>query len=155
MERDGRWRFFLQDLDSSFGLANEERGYSDRDDNMIKRASDQIFQNNTKINVMFRELLKNDTFKIKFFNRYKELRNSIFKPEYIIKNIDEYEKTLEPHIDRYNNKWKGSILYNDKVFDQDKEKWRNKIQELRDYANQRPEKYDKDLKEVLGIDYEL
>lgn len=155
MERDGKWRFFLQDLDSSFGLANEERGYSDRDDNMIKRASDQIFQNNTKINVMFRELLKNDTFKIKFFNRYKELRSSIFMPEHIIKNIDEYEKTLEPHIEKYNSKWKGSILYNDKVFDQDKEKWMNKMQELRDYANQRPEKYDKDIKEVLGIDYEL
>jgi len=154
-EKDGKWRFFLQDLDSSFGLATEERGYSDRDDNMIKRASETVFQNNTKINLVFRELLKNDSFRLKFFNRYKELRATIFTPEHIIKYIDEYEKTLTPHIERYNEKWQGTEMYNNKIFDNNYEKWKIKIEELRKYSKERPANYDKDIKEVLGIEYEL
>jgi hypothetical protein len=153
--RDGKWRYILQDLDVSFGLSIKERGYRDNNDNMIKRINTSSFKSYNANTIFFRKLFQNEEFKSKFFQRYKTLKYSVLTPEHIINNIDESEKILEPHVNRYFKKWSGTKDNQGNEIEADINLWKSNIEELRQYAKKRPEEFDKQIKEVLGYEYEL
>ena len=140
----GKWRWLIFDLDISFGYKSLGSN-SKVDFNAIEHATavnSTHWSNYGCSTFMLRKLLKNTQFKSLFITRYLELSQSIFSPENIIKQIDQfeslYEVEMEEHISRWN--YPKSMKY-----------WRSQIEVMRSYARNRPKHFKQHLEEYLGV----
>ena len=133
---DGKWRYFLYDLDATF---------KDPEYNAFIHATDT---NGTGYNppwstLIFRKLLENETFRQEFITRYEELANTLFSPESVVNKIDEfaeiYMQEIDPHIDRWFCPW--SI-----------DEWQETLDHMRWFANERQCIVKEQLEEFFGID---
>jgi hypothetical protein len=117
---NSKWRWFLNDLDYSYGLFEIETVSM----NMI----DFVRDPNKYPSIIINGLLQNDNFKNKFINSYSDLINSIFRPEYVINKIDSIQNIIKEEIPREIQKWKNINSY---------ETWLENVEELRFFANNR------------------
>jgi spore coat protein CotH len=133
---DGKWRYFLYDLDATF---------KDPEYNAFIHATDT---NGTGYNppwstLIFRKILENETFRQKFISRYEELANTIFSPESVVNKIDEfaeiYMQEIDQHIDRWFCPW--SI-----------DEWQETLDHMRWFATERQCIVKEQLEEFFGID---
>lgn len=91
---DGRWRFMIYDVDYSTGLSYENSLVYDANYNPVTYDLNSFFilmDTQRIMGSLFSNLIKNDTFKKQFLDRYMEIINNGFKPERVADMIDEYE----------------------------------------------------------------
>ncbi|MBI9050860.1 MAG: CotH kinase family protein [Anaerolineaceae bacterium] len=120
---DGRWRWFLYDIDNSFGF----RGAETASENSLARA---INPSREWSGFLFRSLLENQEFREAFITRFADHLNSTFLPENMIGDINLMERALEPEFEEHMRRWRGdSYSY---------EAWQNSVDVLRTYAENRP-----------------
>ncbi len=77
--------------------------------------------------VMLVNLLKNESFKSEFMQRFAYHMNNTFTPERVLGVIDRMEAEIESEMPRHLQRWGGSMA-----------SWRNQVQRLRNFAIQRP-----------------
>ena len=115
--QDGRWRWVMVDIDSSFGTIS-----SPAEKNSIASAE--------KYSELFRLLLKNEQLKYQFINTMADLMNSVFKTEYTVQKIKDAQSVLEPEMLEHLKRWS--------IMDISIEKWDANIQYMLKFANDRP-----------------
>ncbi|UTR11798.1 CotH kinase family protein [Evansella sp. LMS18] len=123
---DGRWRWFLFDVDRSLG-------YVEYDHNTIEMVTDRfnhVREEEEWPNFLFRELLKNDQFKQKFLTALADHMNTTFSPERVINVIDELAEGIEPEMENHINRWGIPESMNE---------WEENVEIMREFALNRPE----------------
>jgi len=115
--QDGKWRWMLVDLDSSF--INYER-------NMISLTALE-----REYTLVIHTLIKNPDYRIQFINRFADLLNTAFLPSRVITEIDNMEGTIEPDMEKHINRW-GTMR-------NDIDKWHANVEFLRQFAQKRPD----------------
>ena len=126
---NGKWRWIIYDTDYGFGLWNATNYW----DNSLEYATDddsELSTNPPWSTFLLRTLLQNQEFRELFINRFCDLLNTNFKPEKIIQQIDQKSSVIASeiprHIERWQDTWQNYIG-----------NWDDRIQHLRNYAEQR------------------
>lgn len=130
--RDGRWRWAFNDFD--FGFGNNE-GLYPYNQNTLEHATHPDGSswppNPPWSTFLIRSLLENDGFRSDFINRFGDLLNSLFRPEYMAAALDEMKAALEPEILRHIKRWghpAGGL-----------EDWEGNISRMESFAERRPD----------------
>lgn len=118
--RDGRWRWILFDTDWGFGY--NESGQANA--NLLKRAT-----HIGNVGVLFDGLLKNETFKAQFLQRFQELLNTTFESNHMLEVINEFETALKPEIQEHINRWRAI---------ESLDQWKSNVAVMKDFAQKRP-----------------
>ncbi|MFC2145603.1 CotH kinase family protein [Actinomycetota bacterium] len=113
---DGKWRWMMFDVDSSFSL----KGQSVKHNSIRDAKRDKLFS----------LLLENNEFKYQFINTMSDLINSIFRTEWTIQKIEDTQSVLAPEMLEHLKRWNlmdGSI-----------EQWNENVQKMIEFAQDRP-----------------
>ena len=132
-----KWQWIPYDMDMSYGV-----GSSSYDWKKFVDARDV----DSDVGILMREMFDNQAFKEDFLNRTADLLNTAFLSEHIIPIIDSLADLVLPLIPRQQKKWSGAAS-----------DWGRHINDIRVFAEKRPDYYRQNLCEVFGIDstYEL
>jgi len=97
---NSKWRWIFFDLDA---------GFIDADYNMIEHATANDpsidWPNSPNATFLFRNLLKNETFKNQFLSRYAEVLNTYFSPFKMVQTLNTIKAVYEPEILRHIQRW--------------------------------------------------
>lgn len=133
-----KWRCLTFDLDGCFAMTNPY------DYNMIKEVVDTT---NSIYDIcsttIFRNLLKNPSFKEQYVNRFLYHLENTFHRDTVLKVIDDYQEMLENEMVNHINRWNYPIHIN---------QWKTELQILRDYAYYRPCYSKNNLMEIFNMD---
>ncbi|MCO5247848.1 MAG: CotH kinase family protein [Chitinophagales bacterium] len=99
-KENGKWRWVLYDLDYGFGDA----GY-DMFTHSIKNDPSITWPNPPSSTFLFRNLLKNQSFKTKCIKRYEELLNSDFAVKIMKSKLDSIKSLYQPEIPKHIERW--------------------------------------------------
>jgi len=144
---DGKWRWMTFDLDLSFGY-NKIRKNILADYNSFEDAiaEDSEKWYNYECSTLFlRTFLKVPAFRSHFIRRYLELSKTIFSPDHIIKNIDEYEQLYKTEMVQHINRWN---------YPRSMKEWHMEIEKMREYARNRPDHFRKHIESHFGATLE-
>ena len=132
----GRWQWIFWDSDNGFGADT----YSWVDSDMISHLLDyQHPYSNGRDTLMFRKLLQNPVFFEQFLSRTADLLNITLNPASVHAHIDALATELAPDIACETARWPSPSV------------WEDHIQELRDFASQRPAFIRQHIVERLGL----
>lgn len=137
---DGRWRWMVFDVDYGFGF--KDYSYDNLSD--LRLTSDEGSEKPDWSTRLFRGLIENEEFKHKFINNIADLMNSIMQPERVIETIDYFEKLFEPEIQEHIDRW-------NRYPRSDMRRWRSSVNEMREYALERPQYMLEHLNEAFGV----
>ncbi len=97
---DGKWRWIFFDLDAGFRDKNYNMfAHNTKNDPSIE------WPNSPGSTLLFRNLLKNDTFKSKFIARYAQLLNTTFQSDYMLTKLDSIANIYRPEIEKHIGRW--------------------------------------------------
>ncbi|MCW3071653.1 MAG: CotH protein [Bacteroidetes bacterium] len=130
--KDGRWRWILYDTDWGFGYTGNASVNMDLLEKARKMGS---------TGVIFNGLLRNNTFREAFKERFLFHLDSTFNKEKVIAKIDEFEKILSPAMPEHIDRWRAIGSYNG---------WKANVKEMMDFAAERPAVQRKQLDEFLN-----
>lgn len=128
---DGRWRWLMFDMDFGFGLLSAS---SSR--NRIEQAlrdDGPGWPNPPWSTFLFRNLMDNEAFRTKFFNRFSDQLNTAFKTERVTRIIQDLKDQVEPEIDEMIDRWGQPGEYGQWA------SWESSIPILFTFAEERPE----------------
>lgn len=134
-----KWKWFLYDLD--WGFDNGHSQYSDID--MFHFATDSTatgYPNGAEHTVLFRNLLKNPTFKNRFVNRFAALVRTKFSADSVTTKIDALMQSVQAEIPRDQMRWNHNADYME-----------NSLETIRNFAKERPEKVLAEMKDFFGL----
>ena len=121
---DGRWRWFMIDLDYSSGMQEgPDYDYLDRATHPTGTSS----QNPPWATLMIRSLLDNDGFRADFINRYQDHLNSTFTAERMVGRVTDNAARLDAEMERHQLRWEHSYIG-----------WQNDVDDLVDFFTERP-----------------
>lgn len=137
-ELDGRWRWFLYDVDRSLG-------YEDYDHNTIEMTTSSVNPGRDEEwpNVLLRSLLENEDYKHKFINEMADHLNTTFNTDRVIQTIDEMEAMIEPEVERHIHRWGIPESVAD---------WEEEVEIMREFAVNRPNIVRQHLSENFEVD---
>lgn len=124
---DGRWRWYLKDLDWGFGVYYNNANY-----NPFRRLLDTSHRfeyNAAWSTLIFRKLMTNDAFREKFVNRYSDLLNTNFRADVINAKIDAMAGNISGSMQQHAQRW---IRHFSSI-----SVWNNAFSNVRTYANNR------------------
>jgi len=126
-EPESKWRFLIYDFDASFGYDHK----SDYATLSMEQATSManVWPNCECSNVIFRNLLKNDSFRNYFIEKFEHCLKTFFLPENIIELIDEFESLYEPEIQEHIDRWNYPANITE---------WKHEIYKLKEFALERP-----------------
>jgi hypothetical protein len=131
--QDGRWRWILFDLDTTFGFGYGGWSATYKDNQLLQ--AEAAF--------LFRMLVANSEFRIQFINRFADHLNTSFEPHRVKTVIDALQKAVNPYIPEYIRRW--NIMGNSLEF------WEDNVDAMRDFAQRRPEQ----LRQYIQDNYDL
>jgi hypothetical protein len=154
---DGRWRWLVYDMDYGFHRYSDcaETGNNicaPVDHNSLEMATgdDPSWFNNPPWSTeLFRALLTNGQFRIKFANRYLDQLNTAFLPSRTVNLVNEIAADVEPEMNEHLERWFSGR--DDLNFDN----WKDRINSrLIPFAEQRPGYARTHLKEYFNVENE-
>jgi uncharacterized repeat protein (TIGR02543 family) len=120
---DGRWRWAIHDMDSTFRDATHN-SLAD-----ATATNGPLWPNPAWSTLLLRKLLENNTFKIDFINRFADLLNTSFLSSRITTTIDAMKAVIAPEIIEQIARWNAPVDTND---------WNFFISAEKKFANARP-----------------
>jgi hypothetical protein len=141
---DGRWRWAIHDMDSSFNIVYQNSNHNSLADATAVNGPD--WPNPEWATLFLRRLLENNTFKIDFINRFADLLNTNFLSSRITSKIDEMKAVLAPEMNEQIARWKAPINITD---------WNYYINYEKDFANSRPAFQRDHIRAKFGIESNL
>jgi CotH kinase protein/Lamin Tail Domain/Fn3 associated len=130
--QDGRWRWMLLDMDYSLGFGKD---YSF---NSLEYAT----KTDVEVQEMLKELLKNESYRNDFINRFADLLNSTFLSSRTIAMLYEAKQKYAPEINAHIDRWKTIDNY---------ATWEENIENTKDFLLKRPEFQRSDIREKWDI----
>lgn len=137
---NGKWQWILYDTDWGFGLHNTT-AYKNNSLTFHTEAEGPNWPNPPWSTLILRNLLENETFKKEFIHRFADFMNVTFQPNRVEKHIDKYVTPLLSEIPRHHERWHLS-----------RDKWKQHIKILHNFATQRPRYMWAHLQEEFGLD---
>ncbi len=133
----GRWHWMFWDSDNAFGA--EPEGRVDLD--MIQYVMDYIRpETGGRDTLLLRKLLENPVFLRKFLSRTADLLNTALAPSSVVGQIDAIAAELGPNMTYETMRWPlGSV------------EWLSNVQELREFAQNRPDWVRQHIVERFGL----
>ena len=133
-----KWRYVAFDTDFGFGLLENGAAYY----NMLELITtiNYGWPNYEWSTRLFRKLIENEKFKQKFINRFYAHINTSFKPATVIATIDSFASLLSKELPFHSNRWGSPAIDN----------WNWSVENMRVFANQRPEFVRQHLRDILG-----
>jgi hypothetical protein len=126
---NARWQWTIWDPDRSYTEVNWNG-----------------FTNNYNIIAMYldtlitKKLLQNQSYKIKFINRFADLLNTTFRPENVTAIIDSLAGSIEAEIPADVAKWNNTVA-----------QWNTNVDSVRSFANQRPSILRQQIQTYFGL----
>lgn len=146
--QDGRFRWLMKDLDIGFN-GDENWVYNSFNHNTLSQAISSInYEGAAYKNYILIGLLQNKNFKNYFINRFADLMNSIYKPEYAINLINLMQNNIRQEMPKNISRW-NLITSMDE--------WERNVELMRQFARLRPDIQKSQLNDYfkLGGNYEL
>ena len=135
--RDGRWRWLLYDVDLAFGLINQA------DFDMMNHVTKRFLLGDQEWpNLIFRNLLENDSFKRNFINRVADHLNSSFKPQRVTAIMDSLQALIEPEMAEHIHRWSRPVNMG---------QWRFFAESMRRHARARPQKLRENIRSHFSL----
>jgi hypothetical protein len=132
----GRWHWLFWDSDNGFGADS----YSQVDTDMISHLLDYNHPETGGRDVMlFRKLLQNPVFRSDFLSRAATLLDTVLAPNAVIGHVDRLAADIAPDIEYETYRWPGPT------------DWHANVQQLREFAAQRPTYVRQHLAARLGL----
>jgi len=132
-EYDGKWRFFLYDLDGGFRFFNN---------NLPKPFLSCIFESDTsRLTILAGSLIKNERFKNEFLARTCDLVNTAYSKNNIVSIIDSLENIIKNEIPRQQMKWEESC-----------QDWKGQVNYLKWWAGLRPDSLKAEFIEFFNLE---
>lgn len=129
---DGRWRWFINDLDGGFMLHQWVTGADDGvAHNTLAFALEPdgtSWPNPAWSTLLLRRLVENDGFRTRFINRFADLLNTRFTSEAALDAIDESQAALAQDIEEHIHRWRRPA---------DLAEWNDNVDVMRDFAVER------------------
>ena len=136
---DGKWRYITYDMESGFGVAvnlNSSLDFLDVQFNMFKHILNgtyipsPLFQTFGP-HLVFKELIKNQTFVQAFVTNMEEKLENEFSPATTTSILDEMADQIEPYLPEHWDRWP----YESAILDID---WYESVDGIRDFMERRP-----------------
>ena len=124
--KNGRWRWILYDTDWGFSL-HDKRAYKNNSLAFHTEPNGPDWPNPPWSTFILRQLMKNESFRTDFINRFMDELNTTFTSERVASKIEDFYKMYLPEIDRHLKRWNLS-----------KKVWKHHIQRMRVFAQKRP-----------------
>ena len=167
---DGTFRWMLYDQDYGFNLWPPEvylpamkRDFSDYN-NMFEfytntSGSGTGWPNASGRTLLLRKMLENDSFKIQFINRCADLLNTDFESQRVVDIINEMASVIRGEMPEHLARWSWFSLLernHGSPFDEEDvpfntQQWEKNIDDLREFAESRPDKLRKDLMDHFNL----
>jgi hypothetical protein len=167
---EGTFRWMLYDQDYGFNLWPPEvylpamkRDFSDYD-NMFDfytntSGSGNGWPNSSGRTLLLRKMLENDAFRIQFINRCADLLNTDFESQRVIEIINTMASVIRTEIPEHLERWSWPSLLernHGSPFDEEDaplniQQWEKHIEDLKRYAQERPNKLRQDLMEHFNL----
>jgi hypothetical protein len=119
-EEEGRWRYFIYDLDFGFGL----RTGSKPDENTLSVARYPNASN--EHSRIFEKVLQNEQFRHYFINRYADLMNTSYHQNNLVEMITKFQNIMEPEMPRHTERWNYGLST-----------WYSEVDYLKEFAQER------------------
>jgi len=131
--KDGRWRWMLFDLDFSFDLDLDyvphlNTGSAHNTLAFAMAPNGPAWPNPSWSTLLLRKLSENDSFKIQFTNRYCDLLNTVYHPDFVTNTLDSIQALLQPEMQEHINRWRSPVSV---------VSWSNEIEAMKNFAQQR------------------
>jgi uncharacterized repeat protein (TIGR02543 family) len=127
--QDGRWRWFVKDLDFGFGLFGLEEALQHNMLQFATAAGGLEYPNPDWATFLLRKFLENEEFKISFINRFADLLNTTFLPSVMQNKILEAENKIDIEVSEHITRWKNISSY---------QLWLEQMEVMYHFAEQRP-----------------
>lgn len=134
-----KWKWFLYDLD--WGFDNGHSQYTNID--MFHFVTDSTasgYPNGKEYTVLFRALLKNETFRNRFINRFAALVQTKFSADTVLARISVLMSEIANEISRDQSRWSHSANYME-----------SSLETIKNFAKERPEKVISEMKDFFGL----
>lgn len=115
---DSKWRFILFDCDACAKDANYSSG-----ETLLQEAN-----GDDPVSVLFRYLMKNQTFRQEFLLHTMDIANTYWRPDQIIPLIDEFTEILAPELESQIRRWH---------YPESLTAWNKAIRDLKEFSIQR------------------
>ena len=145
----GRWHWIMWDMDLALGLSPETPVTHNTLVWYTRESLRPDFRHDwadgdLRIPTILRKLLQNKEYRNYFIHRFVHLLNKTLHPDHVIATIDELASIIEPEIqlemERWSDKWGGSV-----------EEWQSNLDGLREFARQRPQYLREHLIDYFGL----
>ena len=123
-----QWKWFLYDMD--FGLGNNMSEYTNNIFEFAAAEDGEDWPNGPKSTFLFRKLLENKTFTLKFVNRMSTLLSMNFESSRVLARIDKMMGEISAEVERDQDRWGHSASWMEGVLDDMKEFAENREAEI-------------------------
>jgi hypothetical protein len=134
LRQDGRWRWFVKDMDFGLGLYNSSVTH-----NTLNYATVEYSEggrNNYPWSVfLLKTLLQNNEFRNEFINRFADHMNTTFDPTRVNKIVDEAKAAIETAMPEHSNRWNMIKMTTTRPFETT---WNQNVEAIKTYASNRP-----------------
>lgn len=126
---DGKWRWILFDLDSGWGLWEDDGFVRDHIEHArnAEGAVEENWPNPSWSTLLFRRMLENETFRQVFVTRFADYLNTSLSEESIFRRVNEIADAFRPEMPAHADRWDKSIS-----------EWEWHVARLETYALERP-----------------
>ncbi len=136
-----KWQFIAQDFD---------RAFNGSDNNLIDFFSIEASDGYSWVASRFTNMLGNEEFSDRFLKRFADHLFTTFHPNRVIENINRFESQIELEMPFQIERWQGTTSsYGNAI--PSFSYWKNEIQDLRDYSNERMNYVYNDLIEHFDV----
>ncbi len=119
-----KWRYILFDLDVALGA----RSWTDPEVDSFGDKMVQYQDTNRHVNILH-AFLEDEDYQHYFINRYADIINTSFEPEYLQAKVDSFVAVIEPFMAQHLDKWQNQTY----------EEWQNeKLPEINFFVENRP-----------------
>ncbi len=121
-----KWHWFLLDLDFGFGLHADSSWVH----NSLADALDPdgpVWPNPPYATLYLRKLCENPIFRAKFINGFANLMNFQFKPDNVLRHMNEKKATIQGEVERHLVRWDRNLA-----------EWEEKVATIPPFAHNRP-----------------
>jgi len=134
---NGKWRWLLFDMDHGFRKRKVKLDGIRYGMGENLHHSESYADRMMDVTALLRNLIKNETFRNRFVNRFADLLNTNFKTENTLALLEEMKKPYEIEVPKHIERWKP--LTKRHVDLKNMERWESGIVDLQEFLTQRPD----------------
>ncbi|MGY6562676.1 MAG: CotH kinase family protein [Luteibaculaceae bacterium] len=144
---DGRWRWAIFDLDFGFDLdmiyvPHLNEGAAHNTLAFALAPNGPAWPNPAWATLKMRKLIENESFVNQFTNRFCDLLNTVYKPEFVLTTIDSVKNLYQPEMQEHINRWRRPTSIS---------AWLSNVEQMKDFAQVRADFQFTHLKNTFNL----